>query len=202
MGTGPRATFGYDIALTEVLEDGERYYVAESGTDRGAELLAMIPGREATNEETQSSERVVERTAASIGRQLDTDGLPGLLAANRKHPRWDEVAERCLTCGNCTMVCPTCFCTTVEDVTDLTGTEARTPAGVGLVLHARFLLRPRRRCPLLAARALPALADAQARDVARPVRQLRVRRLRALHRLVPRRDRHHLEAAAIRETQA
>jgi ferredoxin len=124
MGTGPRATFGYDIALTEVLEDGRRYYVAETGTDRGEELLATIPGREATNEETESSERVVERTSASMGRQLDTDGLPELLAANREHPRWDEVAERCLTCGNCTMVCPTCFCTTVEDVTDLTGTEA------------------------------------------------------------------------------
>ncbi|MBF0393567.1 MAG: 4Fe-4S dicluster domain-containing protein, partial [Alphaproteobacteria bacterium] len=42
---------------------------------------------------------------------------------NREHPRWDEVAKRCLTCGNCTMVCPTCFCTTVDDVTDLGGTR-------------------------------------------------------------------------------
>jgi len=124
MGTGPRATFGYDIALTEVLEDGRRYYVAEPGTDGGAELLDTLPGRDATHEEAEAGERVVERTAASMGRQLDTDGLPELLAANREHPRWDEVAERCLTCGNCTMVCPTCFCTTVEDVTDLTGTEA------------------------------------------------------------------------------
>jgi ferredoxin len=67
---------------------------------------------------------VVERTAESMGRHLDTEGLPELLAASRDHPRWDEVADRCLTCGNCTMVCPTCFCTTVEDVTDLTGTGA------------------------------------------------------------------------------
>ena len=55
---------------------------------------------------------------------MDTDGIKELLYRNREHPRWDEVAERCLTCGNCTMVCPTCFCTTVEDVTDLTGEEA------------------------------------------------------------------------------
>src|ERR1039458_834567 len=37
---------------------------------------------------------------------------------------WDEVASRCLTCGNCTLACPTCFCTTVEDTTDLTGEHA------------------------------------------------------------------------------
>jgi ferredoxin len=124
MGTGPKATFGYDVALTEVLEDGQRHYLADAGTDPGAELLAGLPGREATPEEVEGGERVVERTAASMGRHLDTEGLPELLAERRDHPRWDEVAERCLTCGNCTMVCPTCFCTTVEDVTDLTGTEA------------------------------------------------------------------------------
>ncbi|MGH3081633.1 MAG: 4Fe-4S dicluster domain-containing protein [Gaiellaceae bacterium] len=124
MNTGPRATFGYDIALTELLEDGRREYLAEAGTERGAELLATLPGREAAAEDVEAGERVVDRTAASMGRQLDTEGLPELLAASRDHPRWDEVAERCLTCGNCTMVCPTCFCTTVEDVTDLTGTEA------------------------------------------------------------------------------
>jgi ferredoxin len=124
MGTGPRATFGYDIALTEVLEDGTCHYLAEAGTERGSELLAGLPGRDATEDEIEVGERVVERTAASMGRHLDTEGLPELLAASRDHPRWDEVAERCLTCGNCTMVCPTCFCTTVEDVTDLTGTEA------------------------------------------------------------------------------
>jgi ferredoxin len=124
MDTGPRATFGYDVALTEVLEEGARHYLAEAGTERGEELLAVLPGRDATAEEVAAGERVVERTAASMGRHLETEGLPELLAASREHPRWDEVAERCLTCGNCTMVCPTCFCTTVEDVTDLTGGEA------------------------------------------------------------------------------
>jgi len=62
-----------------------------------------------------------------MGRSLDPTDLRGLLARNLEHPRWDDVAERCLTCGNCTMVCPTCFCTSVEDTTDLTGQEtART----------------------------------------------------------------------------
>jgi Fe-S-cluster-containing hydrogenase component 2 len=59
-----------------------------------------------------------------MGRTLDTNGLRDLLLANREHPRWDDVAERCLTCGNCTMVCPTCFCTTTEAGSDLAGSEA------------------------------------------------------------------------------
>ena len=82
--------------------------------------------------------------AASMGRELDTDGIKELLYRNLEHPRWDEVSERCLTCGNCTLVCPTCFCTDVEDTTDLAGDERRALAPLGLLLHARLLLRPRR----------------------------------------------------------
>ena len=67
---------------------------------------------------------MVEQTAAQMGRTLDTTDIRDLLYRNREHPRWDEVADRCLTCGNCTMVCPTCFCSSVEDVTDLAGEEA------------------------------------------------------------------------------
>ena len=57
-------------------------------------------------------------------RNIDTTGIKELLYQNFEHPRWDNVAGRCLTCANCTMVCPTCFCTTVEDVTDVTGDHA------------------------------------------------------------------------------
>ena len=59
-----------------------------------------------------------------MGREMNTDGIHDLLLANLEHPRWEEVAGRCLTCGNCTMVCPTCFCTSVEDTSDLAGVSA------------------------------------------------------------------------------
>jgi sulfhydrogenase subunit beta (sulfur reductase) len=124
MGTGPKATFGYDLALTEVLDGDRHQFLVEDATEAGREVLAEVATREATPAEVEEGEQVVERTAASMGRRLETEGLPGLLAESSEHPRWDEVAERCLTCGNCTMVCPTCFCTTVEDVTDLSGTDA------------------------------------------------------------------------------
>jgi sulfhydrogenase subunit beta (sulfur reductase) len=123
MGTGPVAQRGFDLALTEVLRDDDHYFVVEVGSDRGAEVLAEVPCREAAGGERDAADEIHARTAASMGRELDTDGLKELLYRNYEHPRWDEVADRCLTCGNCTMVCPTCFCTTVEDITDLAGEE-------------------------------------------------------------------------------
>jgi ferredoxin len=123
MGTGPRVEAGYDLALTEITS-GEHRFLAEAGTDRGAELLRELPRREATAEDAEAAEAAVAGAAERMGRELDPTDLRGLLARNLEHPRWDDVASRCLTCGNCTMVCPTCFCTAVEDSTDLTGEEA------------------------------------------------------------------------------
>jgi sulfhydrogenase subunit beta (sulfur reductase) len=124
METGPRATSGYDLSLTEVLAPDRHYFVAEVGTSLGAQILDRVPHREATEAELAAGEAVVAGTAAQMGRTLETTGLPELLKANLEHPRWEQVASRCLTCGNCTMVCPTCFCTTVQDVTDLAGERA------------------------------------------------------------------------------
>ena len=124
MDTGPRATAGYDLALTEVLHDDGHSFVVEVGSERGAEVLAELGHREARAAELEAAERAIENATAGQTRSIDTDGIKDLLYRNREHPRWDDVADRCLTCGNCTMVCPTCFCHTVEDVTDLAGEEA------------------------------------------------------------------------------
>jgi ferredoxin len=120
MDTGPRATSGFDLALTEV---GASFTV-EAGSELGAEVLAELPHREAAAGELEAAERAIANAAAGQTRAIETDGIKELLYRNREHPRWDDVADRCLTCGNCTMVCPTCFCHTVEDVTDLAGEEA------------------------------------------------------------------------------
>ncbi len=121
MNTGPVAERGFDLALTEVIgEEGHRFTV-EVGSERGREVLAEVPHREAGERDRGAAQAVHERTASEMGRELDTDGIKELLYRNYQSARWDEVADRCLSCGNCTMVCPTCFCTTVEDVTDLDG---------------------------------------------------------------------------------
>jgi ferredoxin len=123
MNTGPRAERGFDLALTELL-DGEHRFAVEVGSERGAEILDAIGSQPASEADDRAAERVSERCAAQMGRELETEGIKELLYRNLEHPRWDEVADRCLTCGNCTLVCPTCFCSTVEEASDLPGAEA------------------------------------------------------------------------------
>jgi ferredoxin len=124
MGTGPRAESGFDLALTELLDASGHRFLVEVGSERGAEVLGEIPSLPAGAGDEQAAEQVSARAAVQMGRTLDTTDIRDLLYRNREHPRWDEVADRCLTCGNCTMVCPTCFCASVDDVTDLAGEEA------------------------------------------------------------------------------
>jgi len=124
MNTGPQATSGYDLALTEVLDDTSHYFVVDVGSVQGAAIMAAVTNTPAQDSETAAAQQVVTTTAAQMGRTLETDGLKDLLYRSYDHPRWDEVADRCLNCANCTMVCPTCFCTSVEDSTDLTGQTA------------------------------------------------------------------------------
>jgi len=121
MNTGPKATLGFDLALTEVLEATRHYFVAEVGSRLGGKVLDQVPHKAASGQEKAAAERIVAKTAGQMGRSMDTEGIKELLYRNYENPRWEDVAKRCLTCGNCTMVCPTCFCTTVEDITDLTG---------------------------------------------------------------------------------
>lgn len=123
MKTGPKAETGFDLALTEIANDGGGRFTVEVGSKAGEELLASIAPKPATKKDIATADVIVARTTASMGREMPEGDLRNLLLDNLEHPRWDDVAERCLTCGNCTMVCPTCFCTSVEDTSDLTGTE-------------------------------------------------------------------------------
>lgn len=124
MNTGPGVTSGFDLSLTEIVDPGRHVFVLKIGSERGAEIARLLALEPATAEDLARAREETERAVGEMGRTLDTDGLKDVLSRNYEHPRWDEVAERCLLCANCTLVCPTCFCTTVEDTTDLTGEHA------------------------------------------------------------------------------
>jgi ferredoxin len=124
MQTGPRAKAGFDLALTEVVSREQHYFVTEVGTPAGREVVRDLHCRPASEVESQAAESAVQQASDQMGRHLDTAGLKEMLYRNYEHARWDNVAVRCLTCANCTMVCPTCFCTTIEDTTDLKGEAA------------------------------------------------------------------------------
>ncbi|MCA8998250.1 MAG: 4Fe-4S dicluster domain-containing protein [Planctomycetaceae bacterium] len=127
MGAGPAVSPGFDLALTEFTDR----FVVEVGTDRGGEAMKTVPATLCSVEDIQTAKDVPKQLEKQMHarkpedghpqpRELDTTGIKELLLGNLQHPRWDDVAERCLACANCTMVCPTCFCSTVGEVTDLT----------------------------------------------------------------------------------
>jgi len=124
MNSGPKATEGFDLALTEVLEGKRHYFVVESGSEQGAAVLAKLSHQPAAAAELSAAKQREAVARKQMGRSLETEGIKELLYRNYNHRQWHDVASRCLGCANCTMVCPTCFCSTVEDVTDLTGEHA------------------------------------------------------------------------------
>ncbi len=124
MGTGPGAEAGYDLALTEMLDEAGHRFLAEVGSAHGADVLAGVPSEPADEVTVRGARSAVAAAAGRMGRQLEAGGLRELMADSHQAARWDDVAARCLTCGNCTMACPTCFCTAIEDTTDLTGEVA------------------------------------------------------------------------------
>ncbi len=116
-GTGPEAREGYDLALTELATG----FVVRAQGAAGHELLEALALPPASAELLEREREELAACAAGIRREMDTEGLPELLYARLDHPRWDEVAGRCLSCGNCTMVCPTCFCHDMRDEPRLDG---------------------------------------------------------------------------------
>jgi ferredoxin len=121
MRTGPEAKAGFDLSLTE-MDEG---FIVRSGSPAGDEMIAKLQLSAALDEELASAQARIDQCAGGMQRQMDTSDLPHLLYDEVKNPRWDEVAARCLSCTNCTMVCPTCFCHTVLDMQEIDGNISR-----------------------------------------------------------------------------
>ena len=130
MGTGPKADKGFDLAFTEIIEagglfsKGKHYFVFEAGSERGQEILATLKTRPATAEDLEAAQKRSEEAKEQQIRKIDLNGIKELFYGNYDSPVWNKVAERCLSCANCTLVCPTCFCSNMYDTTDLTGDNA------------------------------------------------------------------------------
>jgi len=126
MGAGPEAKSGFDLCLTEMYSDEGHYFYIEVGSAKGQEIADLLPPSKATKAHAEAKASVLEKNGKTISdnKFLDTNGLKEIFQENQGESHWREVGERCLNCANCTMACPTCFCTTIEDVTDLTGDHA------------------------------------------------------------------------------
>lgn len=118
MGTGPKATVGFDLSLTEL----ENNFLVEIGSEAGRMALTSetLPWQPASAFLLNAAKKALDAALNKMGRQLpDPQALAEQLLSNLDHPRWTEVAGRCLSCASCTQVCPTCFCWDVADVTTL-----------------------------------------------------------------------------------
>jgi NAD(P)H-flavin reductase len=122
MGTGPEVRGDYDILLTE-LEEG---FVIQAGSPGGAAIVAELPTRRPTHAEVGAAVDSVEAVRTQMGEPLPMEGIGERLKLQLDHPRWAQVAERCVECGNCTMSCPTCFCTSVVEMSDMDGKSSKT----------------------------------------------------------------------------
>ena len=120
-GDGPRATRDFDLALHE----SDEGYLVQVGSDKGRALAAPLSLMSATPAQQDAADREVEAAANRQSRRLPGRNLRDDLFANLSHPRWEEVAARCLSCGNCTAVCPTCFCHSETEETGLDGQRSQ-----------------------------------------------------------------------------
>ena len=118
MGCGPNSEKGFDLRFTE-LED---VFIVKIGSEAGRTILSGLKWKPASAFWVTSAQREIEQARQSIQRSLpDIDQLPDLLLNNLEASHWVDVANRCMSCANCTMVCPTCFCWDVQDINDLSG---------------------------------------------------------------------------------
>ncbi len=123
METGPRAGAGFDLALDELIEGERHVFVVTAGSKRGKKILDALPGTPAGKDDLAAAREGTLACAEAQTRNM-AENAEDLLKRHYEHPNWAAVAARCLSCANCTMVCPTCFCSTVEDRSSLDGREA------------------------------------------------------------------------------
>jgi sulfhydrogenase subunit beta (sulfur reductase) len=121
MGTGPRHKAGFDLCMTE-LDD---LFLVEVGSELGMRYLSQRKFEVPSAFVQTAAKEAIEIAAGSMGRSMDTSDLPELLTMNLEAERWAEVAKRCLSCANCTQVCPTCFCWDATETVDVKGTTSK-----------------------------------------------------------------------------
>jgi len=104
-GDGPRAREVFDLALSEC-DDG---YIVETGSPAGRQIAAQLALAPIDDARRAAADAEIEQAARRQTRRMPA-ALRGRLRSVPDHARWEAVAARCLSCGNCTAVCPTCFC--------------------------------------------------------------------------------------------
>lgn len=124
LSTGPEIKDDCGMVITEL----KGHLLIESREER-EDFLDGIDWGVATDEDLKEKESVIERCRRMIKKYVNTKDLPLRIYRNSEHSRWSHVSERCLACGNCTQVCPTCFCNSTFDSLNISSLK-RTSEGI------------------------------------------------------------------------
>ncbi len=113
---------GYDIMMTDI---GDSFYTSVN-TPQGEEIVRNYAKyTDAGEEGKEIFLRLRDERAGKFDNKINTDisSLPLVFQNADNDPVWDELNDRCLGCGRCNIVCPTCYCFDVYDCMDLTMTS-------------------------------------------------------------------------------
>lgn len=123
MQTGPHVEKGFDIALTEVIDEKQHYFLLDIGSERGRAPCASLSLRKANDDEVKLGHSHVEKTKEKMIRKVDYDHVHEFLMESWDSKNWDDVVKRCVNCANCTLACPTCFCSNTDEIVSVDGTH-------------------------------------------------------------------------------
>lgn len=125
MNTGPFATSGFDLAMTEMEFEGTNILFVRAGTEKGEALAEKIGLSKATDEINHAFGVFQKNVQESLPVRFELSNLFERLQVSYHSHAWAEIAQRCLGCGNCTLVCPTCFCSNVIEENGLGSGNAK-----------------------------------------------------------------------------
>ena len=111
VGGNPLSVEGVDVAITEM--DGES--LVEFITPKGEKLLKYFGDTKVDAKTAAAKKTAAQKAAAEISSTIPAMAIKPILDANFEHPFWNTIHQRCLACGTCTFLCPTCHCFDISD---------------------------------------------------------------------------------------
>ena len=113
LGINPGESKDVDLMLTDI---GDELLIEEI-TDKGKALLAECSVLEEANPADEASAQDAKKTVYSkVTRKIDTEIINKKMAPSfENHEFWEKVAAKCISCGICTFLCPTCYCFDIND---------------------------------------------------------------------------------------
>jgi len=104
---------GFDLFLSDI----DNSYLVRVGTSLGDDIVRAADTlfHEVDKEDRDAYKRKSIQRRESFRTEIQLQDLPEIIDLEYENEVWQEVGRKCLSCGTCSMVCPTCYCYAVFD---------------------------------------------------------------------------------------